>query len=346
MNFIQSVMQRFFGIACGLLATVSINAYAQGSGEQMPLRIQVFPGNVANLYPMLGVARGFYKEAGLDVQLVQIGSGPQASAALVSKSVDMILTSPDNALVLKARGFHPVAVVGVTTKPNFILIARDPASYPNLSKGYPELMNDFSNRKVAIYAPGSASERFVKFLLRGAGKSEKTVQFVNAGGPGQASAGLIAKQVDIASDVFSVGVTAELSGYGKIILDCSVSPCPPSISTPGAMGLAYFTSKSFIESNEKTVKALVLSHQRINQWMHDANNKAALRAEIEKIAPAPVNVDSVKYFDAITNWAIRFFDVTFAGSAFEASQNGMLSAGDLKERVSLDGLIWPGLPTR
>lgn len=98
-----------------------LNAAAQGASGQMSLRVQVFPGNVANIYPFLGVNKGFYKDAGVDVQLVQIGSAPQANAALISKSVDMILTSPDNALVLKSRGFKPVAVVGVTKYPNFVL---------------------------------------------------------------------------------------------------------------------------------------------------------------------------------------------------------------------------------
>lgn len=325
-------------------ASMCLNAAAQGASGQMSLRVQVFPGNVANIYPFLGVNKGFYKDAGVDVQLVQIGSAPQANAALISKSVDMILTSPDNALVLKSRGFKPVAVVGVTKYPNFVLTARDPASFPNLNKGYPALMDDFSGKTVGVYAPASASERIVKFLLQGAKKPLDAVKFIPVGGPGQAMAGLAAKQLDIASDVFSVGLAAELSGLGKIILDCSLAPCPNSIKSPGAMGLAYFTTESFLKEHEEAVKAFAKAHQRIDAWMHDPANKAELRKEIESSVATPAKVSPDKYFGGLTDWAIRFFGLTFGVEAFEASQQGMLSTGDLKEPVALDGLIWSGMP--
>jgi hypothetical protein len=55
-----------------------------------------------------------------------------------------------------------------------------------------------------------------------------------------------------------------------------------------------------------------------------------------------VNAD--KYFGGLTDWAVRFFGITFGAEAFEASQQGMLSTGDFKQPVALDGLIWSGMP--
>lgn len=316
---------------------------AKQSDGATPLRVQAYPGNIASLYTLLGVSRGFYRKAGLDVRIVQIGSGPQANAALAGGSVDIIENSPDNMLLFKARGFKPVLIVGAALQPNFVLIARDAAAFPNASRGYPAVMHDVVRRTIGIYGPGSTSERIVKFLLRGAQKSDDAVQFVTSGGPGQSIAGLSGRQIDLASDVFATAITAELSGVGKVILDCSVAACPPSVTTPGAFGLAYFTTEAQLRKQESAMRAFVAAHQQIDAWVHDPANKAALRDEIAKLMPAPPNVDPAKYFNAVTDKAVRFFSVSFRQEGLDALQAGMLSSGELQGPV-VDGMIWSAAP--
>ena len=95
--------------------------------------VAVYAGNVVSLYAYIGASEGFYKNEGLDVTLVETTAGPQATAALSSGSIDVMLNSPDNALNAKQQGFDSVVIAGNLKKPLFQLVVKDKADFPHIS---------------------------------------------------------------------------------------------------------------------------------------------------------------------------------------------------------------------
>lgn len=327
-------------LALVLLAATTGSSLAQSTGQ--PLRVHIFPGNIVSLYSHLGVSKGFYKDAGLNVELVRIATGPQANAALAGGSIDVVLNSPDNMISFKERGQDPVAIVGHIVKPLFVLVARDPAAFPKAPQGYPAVTDDFAGKKIGVYGLGGSSDRFVKLLLSGANKPDNTVQFVPLGGPAQSLTALASNRVDAISDTFAVAVSAELAHIGKMLLDCSVSRCSDLIDTGGKMGQAYWVTKQFAIAHEDQVRAFNAAHRRIDAWVHDPANHAALREEIVKTVPAPPNVDPAQYYDAITRQVPKYFGTALDASALAAVRDAMVATGELQNKLSLDGMIWSG----
>lgn len=322
------------------LAVFASPSTAQNALQLPRLRVHQYPGNVVSLYAQLGVSRGLYKDVGLNVELVKIATGPQSSAALASGSIDITLNTPDGMISFKDRGQSPVAVVGNLVKPLFVVIARNPASFPKLSQGYPAVIDDLQGKKIGVYGLGGSSDRIVKLLLKDAGKPANAVQFVALGGPAQSLTALASDRVDATVEVFSTAITADLSGLGKMLLDCSEQRCPNSIEVSGRMGQAYWTTTEFLKKNEATIRLFSEAHKRIDSWVHDPANKEALHEELVKLVPAPPNVDADKYFAALMRDIPKYFGVSMDPLAIKAIQDAMISTGELQSQVSLDGMVW------
>lgn len=326
------------------LAVAGMSPAVAEDGVADTLRINVFPGNIASIHAQIAKSKGIYAEEELSVDLISINSGPQANAALAGDSVDIVLNSPDVMVIFKERGLRPVAVIGATNTPTFVLIAHDLAKFPNAKKGYPAVMADFNNQTIASYGPSSSSERTVKLLLNSAGKALDSVRLMTAGGPGQSIAGLKTGRMDVVSDVYPTAITAELTGVGKVLIDCAVQACPASIKTPGAMGLYYYTTESVLKKKEKAIEAFVRAHQRVNAWMRDPANKEELRKELMKFLQAPPDIDPIKYFDLVADRAAKTFSVGVNPEALQVIQAALLSLGDIKKAVDLETMVWAKAP--
>jgi len=328
----------------GLVALALSPVLSMAQGDDMRLKVHVYPGNPTSLYTFIGAAKGFYKDAGLDVEMVKIASGPQANAALASGSVNVVLSSADNMLLLKEQKFKPVVISGNLVRPLFLLAAKDPSTFPHAGQGYPAVMQDFKGRTIGVYGRGSASDRFMRQLLREAGLSPDIAQYATVAGPSQSIAGLMSGQFDAVTEVFGGLIMAELTGAGKALLDCSVSRCPDSIEQAGKMAQVYFTTQEFIGSHEKAMKAFVEAHRKINAWVHDPSNATELKKVVSEVLPAPSGVDTDKYFGRMATDMQRYFGVTVDPKAVEATQAQMLASGELKQALPLDEMIWQGAP--
>lgn len=323
-----------------MLALLPASEGAYGADSGGPLRVHVYPGNMSSLYAQIGVRKNFYADAGLDIELVQIATGPQANAALVGGSVDVVLSTPDNMLSLKTQGMNPVAVVGNIVQPLFVLVASDSSKLPNFSKGYPAVMDDLVGKQVGVYGLGGSSDRMVKLFLRGAGKPDDAVQFTVLGGPAQSLTALSLDSVAATSEIFSVAIIAELSGFGTMLIDCSRQSCPPTVKAIGGLGQAYWMLDEFLAQNEERAAKLRKAHLGIDAWVHDPANMGELRKIIGEILPAPQGVDPQAYIERVAAEAQRYFGTSMDEAGLVASQEAMVSTGEIKSPVSIEGMIW------
>jgi ABC-type nitrate/sulfonate/bicarbonate transport system substrate-binding protein len=96
-------------------------------------------------------------------------------------------------------------------------------------------------------------------------------------------------------------------------------------------------------SHEDQVRAFNTAHRRIDAWVHDPANRAALLEEIAKLIPTPPNIEPDKYYDSIASQVPRYFGTGLEASALQAVQDSMAATGELQNKVSLDGMIWSGV---
>lgn len=328
---------------CTILGTLFSSV---GAASAEALRVQVLPGNIASLYAYIGVSRGFYKKQGLDVELISMANGPQANSALVSRSVDVTMNMPDNMILLKQRGVDTVAVVGNAVQYPFFLIARNDVESPAPGSDYAAVLKGLKSRTVGVYGLGSSTDRFVRQLEIGADVPEDYLHRTPMGGPAQALAGLMTKKLDAVADVFSTGILLKQLGVGRIILDCSVSKCPPSIAQGGQMSLAYFVTASYLKDHAATLARFVRAHEQIDAWMRDPANRPQFIAELKKMLPAPSVDHPEKYYEAVADRSLAFFGLTVSLQALQAIQQGLMETKELPAPMQLEGMIWSEAPRR
>lgn len=326
------------GMLLGAISLTTVSAVA--AQEPLPMRVQVYPGNLTSLYAYLGVENGVYKKNGLDVSLINVSNGPQANAALVGGSVDVILSAPDNMLLFRERGFDPVAVSGNAKEPLFVLMGQDVLAKGHEKDSYKTVMNALAGKTVGIYGRGSSSDRFVRILARDAGMAPDAIHYSAVSNPGQSLAGMMGKQLDAVTEVFAGKVLIQQKEAGSVLLDCLKQECPAWVVETGKMSQAYWTTRAYLDKHEQAAERFLKANKELDAWVHNPANRDKLIAVMEKIYSAPAGVDPKAYFSAIADQVPGYFTVATSVPALDALQTLMNSTGELKQVKDVKSMFW------
>lgn len=322
------------GIFVGLVAFSCRVASAE------PIKVQVYPGNITSLFAYLGVEEGFYKKHGLDVSLVNISNGPQANAALAGGSVDIIMTTPDNMLLFKARGFDPVAITGNAKEPVMSLVARDATKIAPAGSDYKVVMQGLVGKTVGVYGLGSAAHRYVKLLAKDAGVKDGAIKYSGVSNGAQSLAGLESGQMNAVTEVFASVIMIEQKKAGELLLDCVRQKCPAWATDTGKMSQAWWTTRAFLKKNPEKMRQFLAAHKEIDAWIHDRANRPALLKALEKIYLTPPELDTDKYFEAVADRVPDYFTVKTNTEAIAGTQKIMLATGELTKAVDVAPMVW------
>jgi len=180
---------------------------AAGPAEAGPVRVghSTWVGN-GPLY--IARDKGYFEEAGIDFQDVNIGDLKLRFAAAAAGEIDIILTTIDAMVLYLKQGDEYLIVTGADTSAggDGIVSTKEIGS-----------ITDLKGKKVA-FNEGSTSQFLLDVLLSENGMSESDVVPVNMD-PGDAGAALIAGQVDAAVTWEPWLTKAKNSENGKILFD-------------------------------------------------------------------------------------------------------------------------------
>jgi NitT/TauT family transport system substrate-binding protein len=155
------------GIAAGALAGSATRGLSQGAGGK-PITIAIGGYTFAYLPLLVATASGFMKDAGLDVSLIDTGSGTNSMAAILGGSVDVAGLVMSDVILAVAKGqkinaFAPLmsqyasdAVIGTKTAERIGLAADMPLR---------ERMARMKGLTLAISGRGSGTDKIWRYLL-------------------------------------------------------------------------------------------------------------------------------------------------------------------------------------
>ena len=155
------------GIAGGTLAGSVTRGLSQGAGGK-PITIAIGGYTFAYLPLLVATAAGFMKEAGLDVSLIDTGSGTNSMAAILGGSVDVAGLVMSDVILAVAKGqkinaFAPLmsqyasdAVISRRTAEKIGLVAEMPLK---------ERMARMKGLTLAISGRGSGTDKIWRYLL-------------------------------------------------------------------------------------------------------------------------------------------------------------------------------------
>ena len=182
-------MKRLVAALCTTAMVVvvgaSLHAQAPQALKKLTLAMAVTPPNLVHIPPYLAKDLGYFKEEGLDVEIVSFEGGVGSLRTVMSGSVDVALTSGDPPILARVQG-APLKMV-YSTSPRLEAVM-------TVLGGIKEV-KDLKGKKIGIQEPGGFSDLFSRRLLGRAGIKPEEVQFISTSTSGRVPA-LITGQVD------------------------------------------------------------------------------------------------------------------------------------------------------
>lgn len=223
-------------------------------------------GKAALYYLPLSLAEqlGYFRDAGLDVEILDFPGGAKALQAMMGGSADIVSGGFDHTIVMQARGQEISAFVlqGATPAISLVISKENAATWRG--------PRDLKGMKIGVTAPGSSTNMFVKALLARGGLTLDDVSIIGVGTGQSAVAGMQGGHLDALANI-EPSISMLVRG-GKVV------EVIETISEQGSKDLygaalpsgSLYTKHEFIHDNPNTVQALTNAMVRALQWLAEA----------------------------------------------------------------------------
>src|SRR6478609_4258870 len=198
---------------------------------------------------------GYFKDAGVDVDLKTEPSGASAENVMLSGQVDGVVGFYDHTITLQAQDKCTESVVQFAKVPGEAEVVSTKAAAVSGAA-------DFKGKKLGVTSPGSSTDYLTQYLATKNGTDTSAYTTVTAGA-GMTTDPTIATAVD--------------KGLGKVLIDMRTEE-----GTQAALGGLYpaaslYMTCDYVKKNPKTVQKLADAFVKTMKWIstHDAADIAA-----------------------------------------------------------------------
>ncbi len=215
---------------------------------------------------------GYYSAEGLEVEVLDLGTGARAQQAMLEGAVDIACSTFDDFLVLYAKKQLHRA---------FVLVGRAPQVAFGVSKRYVpgyRKASDLKGMAIGIAAPGVSAMLVAKLVLARAGLSAQEVRFVETAGVVAALQAIRSGQVDAMVHVEPVMTMLEQKGDVRIIGDTRSLKGASEIFGGMVPASCLHASADYLQNHPNTVQALTNAVVRALKWLQTAGPSDLIKA--------------------------------------------------------------------
>jgi NitT/TauT family transport system substrate-binding protein len=230
-------------------------------------------GKAALYYLPLTLAErlGYFKDEGLDVNILDFAGGSKSLQAMMGGSADVVAGGFDHVIILRARGQKLKAFVLMVATPSLALgISKERATTYRSPR-------DLKGMKIGVTAPGSSTNIFVNHLLASAGLSPDDVSIIGVGTGPTAVAAMRAGQIDAIANVEPAITMLERSGTIKVVTETMSERGSRTVFGDLLPAGSLYTKEEFIQRNPQTAQALVNAMVRALKWLTTASAEQVLK---------------------------------------------------------------------
>ena len=271
-------------------ATVFVPALASAQAlEKKKVTIAVGGKNLLYYLPLtVAEQKGFFKDEGLDVEIVDFAGGARALQAVVGGSADVVSGAFEHNINMQAKG-QPMRAFVLQGRAPQIVLAVSTKTMPNY-----KTVADLKGKKIGVTAPGSSTNIMSNFVLAKNGLKPADVSYVGVGASQGAVAALRSGQIDAISNLDPVMTILARSNDIKIVSDTrDVAEADKVFGGPMPAATLY-APVAFIDKNPNTVQALTNAIVRANKWIQQAGPSDIVKA----VPEAYLLGDRAVYIDA------------------------------------------------
>jgi len=275
-----------FAAAATVLVPALVSAQAL---EKKKVTIAVGGKNLLYYLPLtVAEQKGFFKDEGLDVEIVDFAGGARALQAVVGGSADVVSGAFEHNINMQAKG-QPMRAFVLQGRAPQIVLAVSTKTMPNY-----KAVADLKGKKIGVTAPGSSTNIMANFVLAKNGLKPADVSFVGVGASQGAVAALRSGQIDAISNLDPVMTILARSNDIKIVSDTrDVAEADKVFGGPMPAATLY-APVAFIDKNPNTVQALTNAIVRANKWIQQAGPSDIVKAVPESFLLG----DRAVYIDA------------------------------------------------
>src|ERR1043165_6775720 len=172
-------MRSWIAAACAALALM-LPAAAQAQKPELA-KVRLAVGGKSSLYylPLTITERlGYFKDAGLDVEISDFAGGAKSLQALIGGSADVVTGSFDHTIQIQAKNQQIVAGGQMGGFPGFgLALRKDKAANYTGPK-------DLKGMKIGVTAPGSSTHFMVLYMMAQVGLKADDAVFIGTGSGG------------------------------------------------------------------------------------------------------------------------------------------------------------------
>jgi NitT/TauT family transport system substrate-binding protein len=303
--------------ALALAFTAASPRAAEGKLEKTSVKLGLSVPTASHLPIYIAKEKGFFKEEGLDADLVVFRAAPELLAAYLAGSVDFAFTGPTEVFTAREAGRDVKMFWMVSDAMPYELWATP--KYPTLQSA--------KGARFAISKYGAFSDFITRWTIQQAGLNpDKDVQILQVGGPGERLAALTHGAVDVAILEPAEGLEAKKAG---MVLQTRVYdylkefPAEPlSLST------------AWVDKNPEVTKAVIRALRKAIVYAKD-NRPDAIR----------IYRDTFRYSEDAAELAYDFFlthfplDGAVPRKGLEVAIEDAIQAKRIRKPYTFDDLV-------
>jgi ABC-type nitrate/sulfonate/bicarbonate transport system substrate-binding protein len=230
--------------ACMLLLSFSIwltLASAARTAEPPLVRIAHGAFNEKVLALWIGVDQGFYRKHGVNIEVVNIRSGPQTMAAMASGDIQIAYTIPGSVLSAAAGGMDALFFGGIVNRADGDFVVA-----PNISR--PE---DLKGKRLGVQSIGGGVWSLAMLALEQLGlePSRDKILVMIVGDQPVLTQAMATGNIDAAYLGYTFSTLLKDKGF-RVLLDIGKAPIP-------YQGLALAARRAYLQQNSQVIDAVL-----------------------------------------------------------------------------------------
>jgi NitT/TauT family transport system substrate-binding protein len=270
-------MRRLLILAAAIAAAFVVAQPSAQAQKPESAKVRLAVGGKTALYylPLTVTERlGYFKEAGLDVEISDFQGGAKSLQALIGGSADVVAGAYDHTVQMHAKGQPIIGIVAIGRFPGFVLGLRGPKaeSYRGPS--------DLKGMKIGVTAPGSSTHFMVLHMMAQAGLKAEDASFIGVGAGNTAVAAVQRGEIDGLVNVDPVIAVLESQNAIKVAADARTLEGTNKIYGGPYPAAVIYTTPGFVEKNPNSAQALVNALVRGLKWVQSHSPE-----EIAKVMP-------------------------------------------------------------
>ena len=243
-----------------LIRTVLCVLLLAGCGRRSA-EIKIAIGGQAQLIYLpvtLAEELGYYKDAGLNVTLLDFPGGAKALEALMGGSADVVCGFYDHTIQMAAQGKDLRAFVAMLRYPGLVLVS------PSVGA-----IEDLKGKTIGVSAPGSSTHMFLNYLLVKHGMKPEDVSNASIGMSATAVGAVTHSKVDAAvmTDPALAIVRKQMPGLHILADTRTVEGVRSVFGVESYPSAVLYSKAEWVERNRETAKALAGVITKTLSWM-------------------------------------------------------------------------------